>query len=75
MTDFVQPAGFATRPIHGALLSAVFDVLDTWPRLAFAVATVATLGLIFQVGHFFEHAAQFTIWVLGDFRRPAHRAR
>lgn len=63
MTDLVHPNGFAARP---GILESIFHVLDTWPRLAFAVASVATLGLIFQVGHFFEHAAQFTIWVLGD---------
>ena len=66
MTDVAHPGAFAGRPAHGALLTAIFEVLDTWPRLAVAVATVASLGLIFQVGHFFEHAAQFTIWLLGD---------
>jgi hypothetical protein len=28
--------------------------------------TVAILGLLFQVGHFFEHAFQFVVWCLGD---------
>jgi hypothetical protein len=26
------------------------------------------LGLAFQVGHFFEHAVQFAVWVSGDYR-------
>lgn len=30
-------------------------------------AIVATSGLAFQIGHFAEHAAQFAIWLLGDF--------
>lgn len=34
--------------------------------VACAVGTVATLAMIFQVGHFAEHAAQFAIWVIGD---------
>lgn len=29
-------------------------------------AILAGLGLLFQVGHFAEHAAQFVIWLLGD---------
>jgi hypothetical protein len=65
MTDLVHPGGFGAPAPRGAL-GAIFRVLDTWPKLAFAVATVAALGLAFQVGHFFEHAAQFAIWVLGD---------
>ncbi|MFA6264095.1 MAG: DUF6008 family protein [Pseudolabrys sp.] len=65
MTDLAH-AGFGTQSAHGPLLSNIFHVLDTWPRLALTVATVAALGLAFQVGHFFEHAAQFAIWVLGD---------
>ena len=28
--------------------------------------TAAALGLLFQVGHFFEHAFQFVVWCLGD---------
>ncbi|MBZ9803447.1 DUF6008 family protein [Mesorhizobium sp. ES1-6] len=28
--------------------------------------TIAALSLIFQVGHFAEHAFQFGVWVLGD---------
>lgn len=34
--------------------------------LAMALGTVAALGLLFQVGHFAEHAFQFAVWVLGD---------
>lgn len=30
------------------------------------MAIVAAFGLLFQVGHFAEHAFQFTVWVLGD---------
>jgi hypothetical protein len=30
------------------------------------LGTVAALGLLFQVGHFAEHAFQFAVWVLGD---------
>ncbi|MBS0245193.1 MAG: hypothetical protein JSR61_01135 [Proteobacteria bacterium] len=67
MTDFVQPAGFASRPAHGPLLRAIFNLVDSWPPLAFAVTAAATLGLLFQVGHFYEHAAQVTIWILGDY--------
>ena len=28
--------------------------------------TVAVLGLLFQVGHLYEHAFQFVVWLLGD---------
>jgi hypothetical protein len=35
-------------------------------RVALVLGSVATLGLLFQVGHFAEHAAQFAIWLLGD---------
>jgi hypothetical protein len=30
------------------------------------VATAAGLGLIFQIGHFAEHAFQCAVWILGD---------
>jgi hypothetical protein len=30
------------------------------------LGTVAAVGLLFQVGHFAEHAFQFVVWVLGD---------
>jgi len=64
MSDMVH-SGLDARPTEG-VLGVIFDILDTWPKLAFAVAIVAGLGLLFQVGHFIEHAAQFAIWVLGD---------
>jgi len=35
-------------------------------NLGMAAAAVAALGLLFQVGHFAEHAFQFAVWVLGD---------
>jgi hypothetical protein len=35
-------------------------------QLRTVLATVAALGLLFQVGHFAEHAFQFAVWVLGD---------
>lgn len=31
-----------------------------------AVGVIAIVGLLFQVGHFAEHAIQFIVWVLGD---------
>jgi hypothetical protein len=34
--------------------------------LTIAVATVAGLGLAFQVGHFVEHAVQFFVWLIGS---------
>ncbi|MBJ7402121.1 MAG: hypothetical protein JHD07_01965 [Bradyrhizobium sp.] len=34
--------------------------------LGLMVATAAGLGLIFQIGHFAEHAFQFAMWILGD---------
>jgi hypothetical protein len=35
-------------------------------RLGTVLGTVATLGLLFQVGHFAEHAIQFSVWILGE---------
>jgi hypothetical protein len=35
-------------------------------NLGLLLGTVAGLGLLFQVGHFAEHAFQFAVWVLGD---------
>jgi hypothetical protein len=37
-----------------------------FPNLVTLLAPVAALGLLFQVGHFAEHAFQFAVWVLGD---------
>jgi hypothetical protein len=34
--------------------------------LGVSLGIVATLALLFQVGHFAEHAFQFAVWVLGD---------
>jgi hypothetical protein len=34
--------------------------------LGHVVAMVALLGLLFQIGHFAEHAFQFVVWLLGD---------
>ncbi len=34
--------------------------------LGIAAGTVAALALLFQVGHFAEHAFQFGVWILGD---------
>jgi hypothetical protein len=42
--------------------SAADQITILWIVLTAA----ATLGLIFQVGHFAEHAFQFGIWILGD---------
>ncbi len=35
-------------------------------NLGLVLWTAAVLGLLFQVGHFFEHAFQFVVWLLGD---------
>lgn len=35
-------------------------------NLQLALWTVAALGLLFQVGHFFEHAFQWVVWSLGN---------
>ena len=55
-----------TRPAN-VLIEAARDALrGPWtPSTVFA--TVATLGLAFQVGHFAEHAIQFAVWILGDY--------
>jgi hypothetical protein len=44
---------------HPLYPQATFD-------LAKVLAVVAALGLLFQVGHFVEHAFQFAVWALGD---------
>lgn len=48
-------------------------VMPSFPKaspqatLWFGVLSVlATLALAFQVGHFFEHAVQFAVWIVGD---------
>src|SRR5262249_15742777 len=35
-------------------------------RVLLWLGNVAALGLLFQIGHFAEHAIQFTVWLLGD---------
>lgn len=41
------------------LRKATFDLFTL-------LVSVAAFGLLFQIGHFAEHAFQFTVWVLGD---------
>jgi hypothetical protein len=36
------------------------------PSITLILWTAALLGLLFQVGHFFEHAFQWVVWLLGD---------
>lgn len=48
------------------LLATGMPTKRPWLSLGTAAATVAALGLLFQVGHFAEHAIQFGVWVLGD---------
>ena len=43
------------------------------PSLTLTLWTIAILGLLFQVGHFFEHAFQCVVWVLGDFSQICGR--
>jgi hypothetical protein len=50
----------ATEPTTDAHVP--IPVLD----LTTVLASVAGVGLSFQVGHFAEHAIQFGVWVLGD---------
>src|SRR4051812_47504392 len=35
-------------------------------NLGLVMSSIAGLGLLFQVGHFAEHAFQFAVWVLGE---------
>jgi hypothetical protein len=56
----------ATGPIDFAPAGAHPVAADQTTILWMVLTTAATLGLIFQVGHFFEHAFQFGIWILGD---------
>jgi hypothetical protein len=35
-------------------------------NLRLVLWTTVALGLLFQVGHFFEHAFQWVVWLLGD---------
>ena len=36
----------------------------------YTLATIATAGLIFQIGHFLEHTVQFGVWLFGDRTAP-----
>src|SRR4051794_5412268 len=45
--------------------SDVSQTSEVW-NFKIALGVVAALGLIFQIGHFAEHAFQFGVWVLGD---------
>jgi hypothetical protein len=42
------------------------ELLEVRSPLFLAMTVAAAAGLIFQVGHFAEHAFQFAVWVLGD---------
>src|SRR6188472_469774 len=52
--------------------SSFSGTLPSWTLLLW---TTAILGLLFQVGHFFEHAFQLVVWVLGDFSQICGRNR
>lgn len=60
-TGIANNAGLG--PISMATTASRSDQLTIFGMM---VATVAGLGLIFQIGHFAEHAFQFAVWVLGD---------
>jgi len=34
-------------------------------KLSYFLALIVTLALLFQVGHFLEHLAQFSVWIFG----------
>jgi hypothetical protein len=53
----------ATPSPHGA---GTLSLDDRLTNVGVLLATVASLGLAFQVGHFAEHAFQFGVWILGD---------
>src|SRR5690349_19393609 len=50
-------------------VTEIHDLADhSGPQnLRVALWMVTALGLLFQVGHFFEHAFQWVVWLLGDF--------
>jgi hypothetical protein len=54
-----------TAPIHPLGLLRGTAISDA-SLFALVVGTYAGLGLIFQIGHFIEHAVQFIVWCLGD---------
>jgi hypothetical protein len=51
---------------HGGQGTLAAPAMWSLPRLAGIATVVATLGMLFQIGHFAEHAAQFVVWILGD---------
>jgi hypothetical protein len=55
-----MPALVIDRP------SALHDQSDS-SNARLIVWTIIVSGLLFQVGHFFEHAFQWVVWLLGDF--------
>lgn len=60
-TGIANVAGLS--PIATATIASHSDQLTI---LEMMVATAAGLGLLFQIGHFAEHAFQFAVWALGD---------
>jgi hypothetical protein len=61
----------STRAIEGVMSISLVEARDfgSYPEvqnLRLFLWTVAALGLLFQVGHFFEHAFQWVVWLLGD---------
>lgn len=65
------PADRSKDPVDCAILTAAPGLMIAHGRwsadaLGLVLATVAGVGLAFQVGHFAEHAIQFGVWVIGD---------
>lgn len=54
-----------TVPVPDVMMLREHDHHTTL-NLRMALVIVAALGLLFQVGHFAEHAFQFAVWILGD---------
>jgi hypothetical protein len=60
-----------TTPIDCAIMAAAPGLSiatrnRNFDMLGLLLATLAGVGLAFQVGHFAEHAIQFGVWLLGD---------
>jgi hypothetical protein len=55
-----DPAAVTHESIYAAVAGKSSSYL---PGL---IGSLAAFGLVFQVGHFFEHAVQFAVWLLGD---------
>jgi len=53
-----------THPRGASALNPLAD--GSLRQLTLIAAVVATLGMLFQIGHFAEHAFQFVVWILGD---------